>query len=340
MKFNALILKYNGKELQETGMYSYGWRDYMPDLGRWNGIDQLAESYLSTSPFAYVANNPVSSFDVDGRWMDDSGHITDTTGQTFGFHGSQFNPLLSFSMYDGMHTNEGAGVTDNGNNRIAQGPKPNIFKTIGNFVKKLFGRKEDKVEIGVVEPTTPYEDTTVFLEDTLNNWYSLIGKGNWFFSTAGVLSATAGVIDSQSKYSKGIRRGIAGNYELKDRNLSQFGNMEMTEATKPISKLVRNARFVGHFSFGIGVISDIGGMVTGQVSLGKALINTGFGAAGNWGGSIGASLSTAYFGVDGFYPGGWPGIFNDSNFVQGKLDEGFNQAGPYRINVFGAHEPK
>ncbi|SEH49292.1 hypothetical protein SAMN05421593_0116 [Chryseobacterium culicis] len=33
-------------------------------------------------------------------------------------------------------------------------------------------------------------------------------------------------------------------------------------------------------------------------------------------------------------------MFNDSNFVQGKLDEGFNQAGPYRINVFGAHEPK
>ncbi|WP_139265770.1 RHS repeat-associated core domain-containing protein [Chryseobacterium culicis] len=153
MKFNALILKYNGKELQETGMYSYGWRDYMPDLGRWNGIDQLAESYLSTSPFAYVANNPVSRFDVDGRWMDDSVHITDTTGQTFGFHGSQYNPLMSFSTYDGMHTNEGSGVTDNGNNRIAQGPKPSIFETIGNFFRNLFGRNKtkNKVEVGPAE---------------------------------------------------------------------------------------------------------------------------------------------------------------------------------------------
>nr|WP_262483802.1 RHS repeat-associated core domain-containing protein [Chryseobacterium sp. FH2] len=59
--------KYNGKELQETGMYSYGWREYMPDIGRWNGIDQLAENYLSASPYAYVVNNPISFFDPDGR---------------------------------------------------------------------------------------------------------------------------------------------------------------------------------------------------------------------------------------------------------------------------------
>ncbi|WP_175550416.1 RHS repeat-associated core domain-containing protein [Chryseobacterium vrystaatense] len=30
--------KYNGKELQETGMYDYGARFYMGDLGRWGAI--------------------------------------------------------------------------------------------------------------------------------------------------------------------------------------------------------------------------------------------------------------------------------------------------------------
>jgi RHS repeat-associated protein len=59
--------KYNGKELQETGMYSYGWREYMPDIARWNGIDQLAESYVSASPYAYVMNNPINMFDPDGK---------------------------------------------------------------------------------------------------------------------------------------------------------------------------------------------------------------------------------------------------------------------------------
>ncbi|MPT31208.1 MAG: RHS repeat-associated core domain-containing protein [Chryseobacterium sp.] len=59
--------KYNGKELQETGFLDYGWRQYMPDLGRWFGMDQLSEAYLSTSPYAYVMNNPVMYNDVDGR---------------------------------------------------------------------------------------------------------------------------------------------------------------------------------------------------------------------------------------------------------------------------------
>jgi hypothetical protein len=134
-------------------LFDYGWRNYMPDVGRWNGTDQLAEAYTSISPFAYVANNPVLMTDPDGRWMDDTGHITDTTGQTFGFHGSSYRPMLSFSTNDGMHTNEGAGVTDNGNNRIGQGPKPNIFKRIGNFVKNLFGwnKTKNKVEVGPAE---------------------------------------------------------------------------------------------------------------------------------------------------------------------------------------------
>ncbi|HBV17988.1 DUF6443 domain-containing protein [Chryseobacterium carnipullorum] len=67
--------KYNDKELQETGFLDYGWRQYMPDLGRWNGIDQLADAYHSTSPFAYVAGNPVMMVDPDGRWMDGYGNI-------------------------------------------------------------------------------------------------------------------------------------------------------------------------------------------------------------------------------------------------------------------------
>ncbi|MDQ0593930.1 RHS repeat-associated protein [Chryseobacterium ginsenosidimutans] len=62
--------KYNGKELQkESGMLDYGWRQYMPELGRWNGMDQLAEMYNDISPFAYVGNNPIMMFDPDGRKM-------------------------------------------------------------------------------------------------------------------------------------------------------------------------------------------------------------------------------------------------------------------------------
>jgi RHS repeat-associated protein len=65
--------KFNGKELQEEfglNLYAYGWRDYDPAIGRWNVIDQLSEKYLTTSPYAFVQNNPLGNREIDGRYFE------------------------------------------------------------------------------------------------------------------------------------------------------------------------------------------------------------------------------------------------------------------------------
>jgi RHS repeat-associated protein len=59
--------KYNGKELQESGMYDYGARFYMPDLGRWAVVDLLSEKYFSFSNYSYAINRPTVAIDPDGK---------------------------------------------------------------------------------------------------------------------------------------------------------------------------------------------------------------------------------------------------------------------------------
>ncbi|MEC3875816.1 RHS repeat domain-containing protein [Chryseobacterium salviniae] len=63
--------KYNGKELQETGMYDYGARFYMPDIVRTPQIDPLTEKMPEWSPYSYAFNNPIRNTDPTGMEPED-----------------------------------------------------------------------------------------------------------------------------------------------------------------------------------------------------------------------------------------------------------------------------
>ena len=46
--------------------YDFEARHYDPRIGRWAGVDLLAETYENVSPYNYVANSPINNIDANG----------------------------------------------------------------------------------------------------------------------------------------------------------------------------------------------------------------------------------------------------------------------------------
>ncbi len=62
--------EFTGKALDDEfdlGWHYFGARFYRSRLGTWNAVDPLADQYVSISPYAYVANNPIILVDPDGQ---------------------------------------------------------------------------------------------------------------------------------------------------------------------------------------------------------------------------------------------------------------------------------
>ncbi|AZA62818.1 DUF6443 domain-containing protein [Chryseobacterium indoltheticum] len=62
--------KYQGQELQETGFYSFKWRNYMPDVGRFFNIDPLSEKYAYQSHYNFSENRVIDGRELEGlEWV-------------------------------------------------------------------------------------------------------------------------------------------------------------------------------------------------------------------------------------------------------------------------------
>ena len=83
--------QYNGKEKEESfGLHwnDHGARSLDVQLGRWNGVDPLAEKFVSTSSYVAMLNNPIRFVDLDGR---QAGEYYNENGRHIGSDGNDDN---------------------------------------------------------------------------------------------------------------------------------------------------------------------------------------------------------------------------------------------------------
>ncbi|MCQ9638180.1 hypothetical protein MP478_02175 [Chryseobacterium sp. WG14] len=120
----------------------------MPDIARWNGIDQLAESYLATSPYEYVLNNPINMFDPDGRTSEPFNWRESWDATPAGTNSYWFNNGSGFTSYNGGPRGAGGsglayGTTINTDGTFtdpngAGNSKSSLWQALGNLFSSIF----------------------------------------------------------------------------------------------------------------------------------------------------------------------------------------------------------
>lgn len=297
--------KYNQKELQETGFYDYGWRQYMPDIGRWNGMDQLSETYSSTSPYAYVMNNPVMNFDPDGRdmempdwlkgmwnnsqngytttWSNTGDGFSNNWGGTMGFGGSPTN----FNLFSGSTMGLGNNGFNIGSNSYYGGNND-------------YGDNLPLIDVPGVALTGKSSGWGQQMQDTFNAFMEQFNTDNanafaFWNSHPREVTSIAGIIEGASQITaKGLAKWNAPSNISKSRIFAETISTKLPVSAKALGTASTALKWGGRVVGAVGIANTLYQYGEGNISGTRAGVDTAMGVIGltPWG----AIPSLVYFG--------------------------------------------
>ncbi len=138
---------YNNKEWENDlglGWLFYGFRCADPAIGRFTGVDPIADQFASLSPFNYASNNPVLNIDLHGL-------------QGLAFYRLSLQIQKKFSDFNATRTG-----LNNAMKMVQDGQEPTFTQKAGNTVTAFtmhFGNFTSQNDVAVLQSGENFDGT-------------------------------------------------------------------------------------------------------------------------------------------------------------------------------------
>ncbi|WP_228442166.1 RHS repeat domain-containing protein [Chryseobacterium nematophagum] len=273
--------KYNGKELQETGMVAMDWRHYMPDIGRFGVMDPLTEVIPGWTPYRYAFNNPVYFRDPNGLFEKGPEYVSDWIKNTL-TGAYKFDPKVT-----------GAGNTPKGYEYV--GPTGTYNNGNGDVVNLLAnGEKEiqiQKVTIAGKKNNSGTLDYLNFFNDRAEDASDVLASRRWQGGSFRIFSNRNVSLQGFSPLYR------ADNFGARGLTRSRYYNVSKTLKKGSVIASVT----LGALEVGNGIADDYNDYQTkGQTNGKNTAVATGSvagGIAGAWAGAEAGASAGAIIGV-------------------------------------------
>jgi hypothetical protein len=240
--------------------------------------------------------------------MDESGHITDTTGQTYGFLGSSFKPQNA-TNYLGVKYGDGgggSGYTFTGNNASSMF---NYFKN-GGFMSGLSFGDTDVTWYTGTPTLTAYSGIDIFGEIDLGiihkakianynpiDYGVLVDKGfNWIQNHPREFTSFVGTVEGSSQLASwGLKKWDATSNISKSRIFAETISTKLPISAKALGVTSKGLNVLGKAVGVVGLVNTGYQWSQGNISDARAIADGVMGVVGFLG-PWGAGASLVYFG--------------------------------------------